>query len=164
METKTDLNSVTMKKLQQLIQINLDSEIGLREASHEIKNKSIATMFIELGRQRRNNAVELEKLMSWNGEEASEEGSYLASLHRAWLSLRGLLSGGNTHAILCEAEKGEDVIKKAYEEVLIETAGSAVNDVLTRQYAIVKAGHDRVRDLRDNPDLSDEMVTSQPAG
>jgi uncharacterized protein (TIGR02284 family) len=36
-----------------------------------------------------------------------------------------------------------------YEEVLKETAGSAVNDVLTRQYAKVKAGHDQVRDLRN---------------
>ena len=32
---------------------------------------------------------------------------------------------------------------------LKNTAGSAVNDVLTQQYAKVKAGHDRVRDLRD---------------
>jgi len=150
METKTDLNSVTLEKMQELIQINLDSEKGFNEASHEIDNKSIATMFIELGRQRRDNALELEKIMNWNGEKSVEDGSYLASFHRAWLSLRGLLSGGGEYAILSEAERGEDAIKKAYEEVLIATAGSAVNDVLTRQYAIVKAGHDRVRAMRDN--------------
>jgi len=34
--------------------------------------------------------------------------------------------------------------------VLIATAGIAVNDVLTRQYANVKAGRDRVRDLRNS--------------
>jgi len=61
-----------------------------------------------------------------------------------------MLSGGNVHAILSEAERGEDAIKKAYEEVLIETAGSAVNDVLTRQYAIVKAGRPSARYARES--------------
>lgn len=161
METKTDLNSITLKKIQELIQINLDSEKGFNEASHKIDNKSIATMFVELGRQRRDNALELEKIMTWNGRTPVEDGSYLASFHRAWLSLRGMLSGGNVHAILSEAERGEDAIKKAYEEVLIETAGSAVNDVLTRQYAIVKAGHDRVRDMRENPHLTEDLVDEE---
>ena len=73
-------------KLQQLVRINLDSSKGFDDASHEIDDKSIATMFIELGRQRRDNALELQKFMSWNGEEAVEEGSYLAAFHRAWLS------------------------------------------------------------------------------
>ena len=150
METKTELNSVTLKKIQELIQINVESEKGFNEASDEIADKSIATMFVELGRQRRDNALELEKIMTWNDKEPVEDGSYLATFHRAWLSLRGLLSGGSSHAILSEAERGEDAIKKAYEDVLISTAGSAVNDVLTRQYAVVKAGHDRVRNMRDN--------------
>jgi len=161
-ETKTDLNSVTLEKIQELVQINLDSEKGFNEASHKIDDKGIATMFVELGRQRRDNALELEKIMTWNGETPVEDGSYLASFHRAWLSLRGLLSGGSTYSILSEAVRGEDAIKKAYEDVLIATAGSAVNDVLTRQYAVVKAGHDRVRRMRDNHQvnsgLADEKV------
>jgi len=59
------------------------------------------------------------------------------------------LSGGDAYAVLAEAERGEDQIKHAYEDVLQETAGSAMNDVLQSQYAIVKAGHDKIRDLRD---------------
>jgi len=62
METKTDLNSITLKKLQQLVQINLDSEKGFNEVSHDIEDKSIATVFIELGSQRRKNALELKEL------------------------------------------------------------------------------------------------------
>jgi len=158
METKTALNSDTLKKLQQLVQINLDSEKGFNEVSQDIENKSIANVFIELGSQRRKNALELKELMAWNGEVPVEDGSYLAAFHRAWISLRGLLSGGDSHAILSEADRGEDAIKKAYEDVLIATAGSAVNDVLTRQYAIVKAGHDRVRDMRNNHQLPSNLV------
>jgi uncharacterized protein (TIGR02284 family) len=50
---------------------------------------------------------------------------------------------------LAEAERGEDHIKRAYEDVLTETAGSPMNGVLQVQYSQVKAGHDKVRDLRD---------------
>jgi len=160
-ETKTDLNSTTLKKLQQLVQINLDSEKGFNEVSHDIKDKSIASVFTELGNQRRENALELKELMIENGEMPIEDGSYLAEFHRAWISLRELLSGGSSYAILSEAERGEDAIKKAYEDVLIASAGSAVNDVLTRQYAIVKAGHDRVRDMRNSHRLSEDPAKDE---
>ena len=149
METKTDLHRDTMEKLQRLIRINIDSEKGLEEASHAVQDNLVATMFVELGRDRANNAIELRKYIEWNGEKAIDKGSYVASLHRAWLGVRSVVSGGDSHAILCEAERGEDAIKHAYEDALIATAGSAMNDVLTRQYAIVKAGHDRVREMRD---------------
>ena len=149
METKTALHGDTMEKLQLLVRINIDSEKGLKEASHAVQDKLVATMFVELGRERANNALELQKYIEWNGEKALEKGSYLASLHRAWLGVRNLVNGGDSHAILSEAERGEDAIKLAYEDALIATAGSAMNDVLTRQYAIVKAGHDRVRAMRD---------------
>ena len=149
METKTNLSSDTLARLQQLIRINIDSEKGFAEASHEIEDKLIATMFVELGRQRANNALELQKYVEWNGDSPVIEGAYVAALHRAWLGVRSVLSGGDAHSILSEAERGEDSIKHAYEDALIATAGSAMNDVLTRQYAIVKAGHDRVRDMRD---------------
>ena len=161
METKTNLDSITLKKLQELVQINLDSEKGFNEVSRDIKDKSIASVFTELGSQRRKNATELKELMTWNGEVPVLDGSYLAAFHRAWISLRELISGGSTYAILSEAERGEDAIKKAYEDVLIATAGSAVNDVLTRQYAIVKAGHDRVREMRNSHDSSGDSVKDE---
>jgi len=161
METKTNLDSITLKKLQELVQINLDSEKGFNEVSHDIKDKSIASVFTELGSQRRKNATELKELMTWNGEVPVLDGSYLAAFHRAWISLRELISGGSTDAILSEAERGEDAIKKAYEDILIATTGSAVNDVLTRQYAIVKAGHDRVREMRNSHHSSQDSVKDE---
>lgn len=63
--------------------------------------------------------------------------------------MRSKLNSGDAYVILIEAERGEDHIKDAYEDVLKETAGSAMNDLLQSQYAKVKAGHDKVRDLRD---------------
>ncbi|HEY1065265.1 MAG TPA: PA2169 family four-helix-bundle protein, partial [Pirellulales bacterium] len=95
------------------------------------------------------NTTELQQIVNFNGEEPTDDGSFKATVHRAWLDVRAALNGGDAGVILSEAERGEDAIKELYEEVLKETSGSAVNDVLTRQYAKVEAGHDKVRDLRD---------------
>ncbi len=149
-ETKTNLDSTTVSKLQDLIRINIDSEEGFQEAAQQIEDVNVNGVFTQLAAQRSQNATELQDYVQWNGEKPRDEGSYAAAFHRTWLNLRSILSGGDVHVVLAEAERGEDSIKQAYEDALKQTAGSAVNDVLTRQYANVKAGHDRIRDLRDS--------------
>lgn len=149
-ETKTSLTDATVLKLQELIRINIDSEEGFQEAAKQIEDANVTGVFTELGSQRAQNAMELRNYVQWNGEKPRDEGSYAAAFHRTWMDLRSKLSGGDAQVILSEAERGEDSIKKAYEDALKDTAGSAVNDVLTRQYANIKAGHDRIRDLRDH--------------
>ncbi len=149
LETKTDLNETTIDKLQKLIRANIDSYNGFHESAEEIDDTKLATLFKELGDQRSAMAGELQKYVEFNGEEAEDDGTVAAKTHRIWINIRSKLSGGDPHVILIEAERGEDHIKAAYEDVLKETAGSAMNDVLTEQYAAVKAGHDKVRSLRD---------------
>lgn len=150
LESKADLNESTIKKLQKLIRANIDSYNGFHESAEEIADAKLKTLFRELGDQRSAMASQLQKFVQYNGEEPEEDGSVAAKTHRIWINIRSKLSGGDPHVILSEAERGEDHIKAAYEEVLKETAGSAMNDLLTDQYRAVKAGHDRVRDLRDS--------------
>lgn len=149
METKHHLREETIEKVQDLIQINIDSQKGFAEAADKVKDKQIASLFRQLGGERQTNTTELQQIVNFNGEEPQDDGSFKATVHRAWIDVRAALNGGDASVILNEAERGEDAIKELYEEVLKETAGSAVNDVLTRQYAKVKAGHDKVRDLRN---------------
>jgi uncharacterized protein (TIGR02284 family) len=149
LETKTTLTDKTIKKLQKLIRANVDAYDGFREAADEIDDQSVADLFRDLAAERSALATELQDSVEWNGEEAEDDGSVAASVHRAWITVRAKLNGGDAYVILIEVERGEDQIKRAYEDVLKDTAGSAMNDVLQAQYARVKAGHDRVRDLRD---------------
>ena len=65
------------------------------------------------------------------------------------MGLREALSGNDVHAVLAEAERGEDAIKSKYEDVLQDGSAAPVSDVLQRQYVEIKQAHDRVRDLRD---------------
>ncbi len=149
LETKHDLKDETVKKIQNLIQANIDSYDGFREVAEEIDDKKLSALFSLIAHDRSSLATELQNYVEWNGEEAEEDGSVAASIHRTWIDIRAKLNGGDAYVILIEAERGEDHIKEAYEDVLKDTAGSAMNDVLTEQYSIVKAGHDKIRDLRD---------------
>jgi uncharacterized protein (TIGR02284 family) len=149
METKIELDSVTLAKLHDLVRINIDSDEGFTEASEVIKNKTIAALFLDLASQRKRNGQELQEFVAWNSEKAEVKGSYIAAMHRAWIDLRGMMSGDNSHAILSEAERGEDAIKGAYEDAMPSVSGNAVHDVLSRQYIRVKEDHDRIKSLRD---------------
>ncbi|MGB7347221.1 MAG: PA2169 family four-helix-bundle protein [Pirellulaceae bacterium] len=149
LETKADLNEATINKLQKLIRANIDSYNGFHESAEEIDDSNLKVLFKQLGDERSAMATELQKHVEFNGTEAEDDGSVAAKTHRIWINIRSKINGGDPYVILIEAERGEDHIKEAYEDVLKETAGSAMNDVLTAQYAKVKAGHDKVRDLRD---------------
>lgn len=148
-ETKIDLNENTLEKLQKLIRANIDSYNGYHESAEELKDERLSALFRSIGDERSAMASELQQYVEFNGKEAEDDGSVAAKTHRVWINIRGKLNGGDATVILIEAERGEDHIKEAYEDVLKETAGSAMNDVLTAQYAKVKAGHDKIRDLRD---------------
>lgn len=149
METVMNLNEKTLKKVQDLIQINIDSAKGCKDAAEKVDSPLIGHLFSGLADERKAQAEELKNFVRLNQEEPEDSSSAAGTAHRLWLDFRAAINGGEPKVILIEAERGEDKIKEEYEESLKETAGSPLNDVLTRHYAAVKAGHDRVRDLRN---------------
>lgn len=148
-ETKLTLNDETVEQLQTLIRYNIDAHNGFKESAEEIDDDRLASLFRSMAEDRDANARELQTYVQFNGEEAEDDGSVKAAVHRAWINVRGKLNSGDPYVILIEAERGEDEIKEAYEEALKSEPGSAMSDVLHQQYARVKEGHDRIRDLRD---------------
>lgn len=151
-ETKSNLNETTVKSVQDLIQMNIDSRDGFRYAAEKLQDShaQLAANFRKFSDCRDVNATELQGLVLMNGEEPENRGSSAASLHRTWMSIRDMFaSEADPVAVLAEAERGEDYIKAAYEDALKDNPGSAVSDTLNRQYRQVKELHDTVRDLRD---------------
>jgi uncharacterized protein (TIGR02284 family) len=136
--------------LQELIQVNLDSRDGFKEAADHLKEKhsTLEAMFRRLSNERADQASELQALVAHNAKTPEKSGSVSAAAHRAWMDIRSALGGGE-HAILSEAERGEDHIKNKYEEALIDLGACVCAGALRRQYAAVKASHDAVRELRD---------------
>ena len=148
METKTTLDADTLDMIQDLIQINVDSRDGLRDAVAQTENSAVTHLLKEVETERVKQAEDLVALMENNHEHARTSGSTAAAVHRAWLDIRSAVGGGDV-AIISEAERGEDKIVEAYENAMKKNPASAVSDVIHRHYRTVKSAHDRVRNLRD---------------
>lgn len=149
MERVTTLSQEAIKGLQDLIEINIDSSKGFTDAAEKIENRDIASYFRRCGQRRDQFAGELQRTVGDAGEEPKQSGSVSGAVHRWWLNLRGSVQGGDEHAMLAEAERGEDAIKNKYEQVIRDTTGSPLNTVLHRQYASIKQDHDTIKDMRD---------------
>lgn len=147
--TKDNLSKETIEGLQELIEINIDSSKGLEAAAEKVENPRVATLFRSMAPERRSFASELQEYVRLNHIEPKTTGSIKGTLHRWWLNIHGTIRDGDEHVVLADAEAGEDAIKRRYEAVLKETAGSPLQRILTEQYKRVKAGHDTIRDLRD---------------
>lgn len=149
LETRQSLSTGLVNALQDLIQANIDSRDGYRQAAQGLEDLTLQSAFEQIAEDRDRQADDLARFVSWSGETPRRSGSVAAIVYRAWSSIRELLSTDNRHAMLCEAERGEDAIRNAYEDALNRSVGSAANDILVQHYAAVCNTHDRIRDLRD---------------
>jgi uncharacterized protein (TIGR02284 family) len=152
LETTSTLDSTTISHLQTLARLNIDSRDGFVYAASKLPHESLAIreLFDDAAQQRGQLADELNKYVDLNDSSKITNGSVSASLHRSLMALRDLFSSEHDpYAVLAEAERGEDVIKTAYETALKECTGSAVTSILNHQYALVKSMHDKIRELRD---------------
>jgi uncharacterized protein (TIGR02284 family) len=149
--TTRKLPEKSIKWLQDLIQLNIDSRDGFKDAADNVKGKdnSLVSFFRELSHQRASQASELQALVASNAEKPTKSGSVSAAAHRTWMDIRTALGGGE-QAVLNEAERGEDHIMEKYQEALKDLGSCSCTEVLRRQYTAVKASHDKVRNLRDS--------------
>lgn len=145
MEAISSLSDESIVHLQDLIDINIDSEKGLRRAAQAIDDPEIAALFRQCADERRVHARELRVHVPFY----EPSGSLRGTLHRWWLDLRGSVCRAQAHAILAEAERGEDAIKARYESMLARGLGSTLQTQVERQYVEVKSRHDLIRALRD---------------
>jgi uncharacterized protein (TIGR02284 family) len=94
-------------------------------------------------------AVELQmKIRSLGGEPAAS-GTVAGVLHRAWTDIVPRITGMGDRAVLDECKRGEDVVKQAYEEALVEDLPADVEAIVRRQYQEVTENHERIRELRN---------------
>lgn len=64
--------------------------------------------------------------------------------------MKAAITGNDRHAILSEAERGEDAAKKAYKDALEHhDLPAPILEIITRQAAAIQEAHDEVKALRD---------------
>lgn len=142
-------NDNAISVLNNLIETCKDGELGFKTAADGLKSPAIKAKFLEYSRQRGEMARELQSQVRQLGGDPEKSGSVSGSLHRGWLDIKSAIIGKDDHAILAEAERGEDVAKSAYENALKETLPATAQAIVQQQAPKVRQAHDHVRDLRD---------------
>jgi len=151
-------NEKTVSVLQNLIETNRDGQHGFRTAAEDAKDAELGRVFTQFSTQRTTFIAELQDRIRSLGGDPDKSGSVAGSLHRGWIDLKSALMGSDDHAILVEAERGEDSTVKNYRDALSKDLPSDIRSVIERQYREVLAAHNVVKSLRDG--VTSTMTTA----
>jgi uncharacterized protein (TIGR02284 family) len=139
--------------LNDLILINNDRVAGFEKAGHDLEEQDsgLRAIFNKLAAESEQNVTELKQIIQQYGATPAEGSSTKGALHRAWLDVKAVFTGGDLEAILNECETGEDAIKAAYRTALNEEnqLSPELVSLLQRQQIAIKDGHDLIKSLRD---------------
>ena len=135
--------------LNKLIETLKDGEEGFRSAAEKLKDTSIRSEFMSWANQRARFASEMQSAVSSLGGEASTSGSASGAIHRGWIGLKSALTGNDDHAIVAEAERGEDVAVGSFRDAMSKDLPTDIRTIVERQYRDIQTAHNQVRSLRD---------------
>ena len=143
--------STTRDTLKSLVRTLNDGKEGFRQASESVKDTDLKELFSKFSLQRSKFAGELQaELLTLGEEDPQDEGTtFSGKLHRGWIDIKSALTKADRHAVLAEAERGEDVAKKAYKDALETDLPAPLRAIISEQSAEVLAAHNTVRDLRN---------------
>lgn len=139
--------TTAVSTLNELITTCRDGENGFRTAASAVTDNHLKAMFVRFSRQRAELARELQEQVRRLGADPEKMGTPSGALHRGWMNIKALVGASDDHAIVVEAERGEDVAKSAYEKALTQELPAGARELVEQQAAIVFTARDEVRAL-----------------
>ena len=141
----------TIETLNGLTEILKDGEQGYRTAAKDVKAPELALVFERYATQRSHFASTLQAHVNNLGAKVEKSGTIAGDIHRGWINLKAALSSNEPHAVLVEAERGEEVAVAAFETAIKHRdIDQPTRVLLNSQHGEIKAARDNVRALRDS--------------
>ncbi|HVW83839.1 MAG TPA: PA2169 family four-helix-bundle protein [Bryobacteraceae bacterium] len=140
--------------LNNLIETLKDGEEGFRTSAEKVKDSALRSQFMNFASQRQRFASDLQGMVARIGGEPETSGSASGAMHRGWMNLKAALAGNDDHAILEEAERGEDAAVKSYRDALSKDLPSDIRNTVEQQYREIQNAHTQVRALRDGSQIT----------
>jgi len=139
--------------LNDLIRINHDRVVGYERAIEELKDEDadLKALFQRYVTESREYVQELTQEVTRLGGDPAEGTTNSGKVYRVWMDLKSAIAGKDRKTILDNCEFGEDAAQKAYDMALNSDAElePSLRDLIVRQKATLKTGHDEVKRLRD---------------
>ncbi len=138
----------TQTLLNELVETLKEGEKGYAEALTDVEDADLKATFKEFALQRSGYINEIEDQMLKLNLNPDESTSVTSKVHRAFINLKGLVTGKDRAAILNECERGEEYAVKAYQTALkAEGLPSALQGVIEKQYQGVQAALTKIKSL-----------------
>ena len=147
-------NDNAISVLNNLIETCKDGERGFKTAAEGLSNADIKSRFMQYSRERGQMSSELQAEVRRLGGDPEKSGSMAGALHRGWLDIKSVVTGKDDHAIVAEAERGEDVAKSTYEGAMKENLPASAQTLVQQQAVKIRQVHDAVRNLRDRQTIT----------
>ena len=144
-------------EINNLIETCKDGQKGFDEAAKRAESSSVQSLFRDFSHQRAQFAQELQTELTNMGVKPTDTGSVAGSIHRGWIDIRSMLPTSHDHAIVAEAERGEDYAKTAYEKVQLLDLPPSLKGIVDRQAAQVFEAHNKVREMKHS-DRPESMI------
>jgi uncharacterized protein (TIGR02284 family) len=139
--------------LNDLVRINQDRVVGYEKAIDELKDgdADLRTLFQRYITESRQYGQELRQEVSRLGGEPADGTTNSGKIYRVWMDLKATITGHDRETVLNNCEFGEDAAQKAYDTALNSDVDfePSIRDLVVRQKASLKVGHDEVKRLRD---------------
>ena len=142
----------TIEALNSLIVINNDPIEGYKTANEETNETDLKMLFSDLMQTsiecRKQLVAEVKKLDGTPDEGTRTTGKFF----RVWMDVKATLTGNDRKSILDSCVDGEDAALKTYKNVLVQDhqyINSKQHDMLNKHYTLLKADHDKIKELRD---------------
>lgn len=142
----------SLEVLNTLIEINNDRIAGYETASEETEESDLKNLFSRLKNTSLKCKSELANEVFKLGGEPTEGTKTTGKFYRVWMDIKSTLSSKDGKAILNSCEFGEDIAVSIYRKVLrdnLEDLNAEQQSLINAQFVLIKADHDRVKELRD---------------
>lgn len=148
-------SEATVNTVNDLIQMNNDRIEGYEKAIEQAKGKDntgdLISVFEACIDQSRQYKMTLGKEVQVMGGDMETGTTASGKLYRVWMDIKNAFTGDqDRHSILAACERGEDAMKKAYQDALESNDLPAyLRDIVMKQSQEQLKSHDEIKALRD---------------
>ena len=134
--------------LSHLVDVCENGEKGFLAAADHVSNDKLKGLFTELANERAAFRAALLPHLQRLGGRNDPGGTGTGTLHRGWIGLKSLVSGSHhDHAVVTEAERGDQHAILAYQEALGGMLPPTVIDLIEQQRDAMKKDTERIRSI-----------------